>query len=196
MRGSSARAVTWREAVADGQQVAHVPIQLLVPAAARRLVGHRPHEQGGVVVPLRILQCTRCCVTTEKGRSRAASTDFTCAAHLKRGVHARVLVQLDGGKLWQLAARGLRKHLQQTTACDQPQSRAHVSDPSANSAAHGHSAMCTWSMELPMTPSSGSRCVVVRCWPTGCGRHLNTGSPLSARFTCGARSRSRVGLDM
>jgi hypothetical protein len=54
----------------------------------------------------------------------------------------------------------------------------------------------TWSMELPMTSSSGSRCVVVRCWPTGCGRHLNTGSPLSARFTCGARIHVRNLPDM
>jgi hypothetical protein len=111
MQGTSARAVTWGEAVADGQQVAHIPIQLLVPAAASRLVGHRPHKQCRVVVPLRILPCTQCCVTIDRCQSEPASTYSQHAAHLKRGVHARVLVQLNGGKVRQLASRGLRKHL-------------------------------------------------------------------------------------
>lgn len=45
--------------------MAHVAVQLLVPAAARRLVGYWPHEQRAVVVPLRILQARQGAGTLE-----------------------------------------------------------------------------------------------------------------------------------
>lgn len=46
---------TRRKAVADGQQVADVAVQLCAPGAALGLPRHWPHEQRAVVVPRRVL---------------------------------------------------------------------------------------------------------------------------------------------